>query len=162
MVGAVAITIVNLVIGTASNWQSRLVFATACALNPHPRYKSEDMKHFKVIINMEEGCKSLKLLYGSVARSPGWLVVRGWLIQRVLYSESFLRALWMMERRGFRSAKAIQAAWLTQAMGGAEPEVLRQSVHVGGAGGRQGQAALSVACRGVHAGLRVVPGSPHM
>ena len=60
MVGAFIITILNLVIGTASHWQRRLGLTIVCAFNPHFYYKSKDKKHLKVIINTEEGYRGLK------------------------------------------------------------------------------------------------------
>lgn len=55
-------------------------------------------------------------------------------------------------------------SWLTQTVGRAEPEGCRQSVHVRGAGAGPDLVASStflLTCRGVHAGRRVVRGSPH-
>lgn len=165
----------------SSHWQRRLGLTTVCAFKPHLYYKSKDIKHLKVIINTGKKVTKVlnKLLCGSVAQGRGWLVVWGWLILCVMYSESFLCAVLIMVHNGFRSEKVIKAmwrwvgllahcqvwSWLTQTVGRAEPEGCRQSVHVGGAGAGPDLVAGStflLTRRGVDAGLRVVPGSPHM
>lgn len=56
-------------------------------------------------------------------------------------------------------------SWLTQTVGRAEAEGCRQSVHVGGAGAGPDLVAsctFLLTHRGIHAGLRVVPGSAHV